>query len=282
MTDDHLPPESELARAFRGVRDAYDGTNDESNLTLQRALLRTRGDRRRRLTRWAVLPIAAVLVASTAWAGVTGRLAPAVHAMLDTLRDDGHDTSTATSSPSPSPSLSPSPPPSLSPPPPPSLSPPPPPSPAPEPEATAEPPPVLAPPPASIPRAPSTASAPIAALAPPPPAPSPPPAPEPPPAPSAAADPQAALFAEAHRLHFTDRDPARALVAWDRYLAATPYGRLAPEARYNRALTLIRLGRRAEAQQELTAFASGLYGDYRRSEAKALLEAFARDAAPSP
>ncbi|MBX3223183.1 MAG: hypothetical protein KF795_21910, partial [Labilithrix sp.] len=99
-----------------------------------------------------------------------------------------------------------------------------------------------------------------------------------PPAPSASApDPHAALFAEAHRLHFTERDPARALAAWDRYLAAAPDGRFAPEARYNRALALVRLGRLVEAKPELRAFASGAYGDYRRDEAKALLDALARD-----
>jgi hypothetical protein len=89
-----------------------------------------------------------------------------------------------------------------------------------------------------------------------------------------------ALFAEANRLHFIDKDPARALVAWDRYLAAAPNGRFAPEAHYNRALTLIRLGRKTEAASELSAFASGAYGSYRHDEARALLDAIARDAAP--
>jgi hypothetical protein len=96
---------------------------------------------------------------------------------------------------------------------------------------------------------------------------------------ASASDPHAALFAEAHRLHFTERDPARALAAWDRYLDAAPAGRFAPEARYNRALALVRLGRRVEAQKELAVFANGMYGDYRREEARALLDALARDAA---
>jgi hypothetical protein len=89
-------------------------------------------------------------------------------------------------------------------------------------------------------------------------------------------DPSAALFADAHRLHFVDKDPQRALAAWERYLAAAPRGRLAPEARYNHALALVRLGRRAEAAAELRPFADGLYGDYRRAEAAALLEALER------
>ncbi|MCW5836592.1 MAG: hypothetical protein KIS78_29615, partial [Labilithrix sp.] len=98
-------------------------------------------------------------------------------------------------------------------------------------------------------------------------------------APSASApDPHAALFAEAHRLHFTERDPARALAAWDRYLAVAPDGRFSPEARYNRALALVRLGRHAEATSELAAFARGAYGSYRRDDAQSLLDALARDA----
>ena len=86
MKDDRLLDDRDLADAFRSVRDAYDGTNAESNATLQRALFRTRTrERRQRLTRWVVLPIAAVLVASTAWAGVTGKLTPAVHAVLESF-----------------------------------------------------------------------------------------------------------------------------------------------------------------------------------------------------
>ena len=96
------------------------------------------------------------------------------------------------------------------------------------------------------------------------------------------ADANAALFAEAHRLHFVDKDSAGALAAWDAYLRAAPEGRFVPEARYNRALTLIRLGRTSEATADLRAFAAGTYGAYRREEAKALLEALERDVASSP
>jgi hypothetical protein len=39
----------------------------------------------------------------------------------------------------------------------------------------------------------------------------------------------------------------------------------------------VRLDRHDEAKKELGAFASGTYGDYRRSEARALLEALSRD-----
>jgi hypothetical protein len=97
-----------------------------------------------------------------------------------------------------------------------------------------------------------------------------PPAPKrPAPAPSVDVD---ALYRDAHDAHFVRRDPAASLVAWDRYLAAAgPSGRFALEARYNRAITLVRLGRRAEAAAALKPFADGDYGGYRREEATELL-----------
>ena len=85
------------------------------------------------------------------------------------------------------------------------------------------------------------------------------------------ADPSLALYRVAHAAHFVERDPARALAAWDAYLSAAPNGEFAPEARYNRALSLVRLGRTAEAERALTPFANGAYGSYRKAEASALL-----------
>jgi hypothetical protein len=87
-------------------------------------------------------------------------------------------------------------------------------------------------------------------------------------------DPDLALYRDAHRAHFVQRDARAALAAWDRYLAAHPRGSFALEARYNRALCLVRLGRHEAARQALTPFAAGqVGGGYRRSEASALLEA---------
>ena len=86
------------------------------------------------------------------------------------------------------------------------------------------------------------------------------------------ADPNLALYRVAHAAHFVDHDPARALAAWDAYLRAAPKGEFAPEARYNRALSLVRLGRTAEARSALEPFAAGAYGNYRKTEANALLE----------
>jgi hypothetical protein len=85
-------------------------------------------------------------------------------------------------------------------------------------------------------------------------------------------DPSLALYRSAHRAHFVDHDPARALSGWDAYLGAAPNGVFAPEARYNRALSLVRLGRTQEARSALEPFANGAYGGYRKDEAKALLD----------
>jgi hypothetical protein len=273
------PDAASLGKAFRAVRERYDGTHLEPDATLRRALLASRKDvRRRRMTRWVILPLAATLAASTAWAGVTGRLAPSLHSISEVFRGEHAPppktamSSTPPSTATPSTSAAPAPPPSTLATNDPPLEEPP--------RATAETPPAPAAP--SVPareEAPAIArpsAAPIARVegsstraetrA------------EPTPrATASAADPNAALFEEAHRLHFQAHDPARALVAWDRYLAAAPNGRFAPEARYNRALTLVRLGRHDEAKSALESFANGTYGEYRRAEARALLEALARD-----
>jgi hypothetical protein len=90
--------------------------------------------------------------------------------------------------------------------------------------------------------------------------------------PEAATDAEESLFADAQRAHFVAKDPQAALRGWDAYLAAYPSGRFALEARYNRALTLVRLGRGAEARAALAPFASGATGGYRQQEARALLD----------
>lgn len=82
-------------------------------------------------------------------------------------------------------------------------------------------------------------------------------------------------YREAHALHFDAREPARALDAWERYLRAYPNGRFAVEARYNRALCLVRLDRRDDARAALRPFADGSHGAYREREARALIEALA-------
>jgi hypothetical protein len=82
------------------------------------------------------------------------------------------------------------------------------------------------------------------------------------------------LYKRAHKLHFQDQNWAQALDAWNDYLREQPNGSLSVEARYNRALALARLGRRDEARAALTPFARGeVAGGYRAAEAKSLLTA---------
>ena len=84
------------------------------------------------------------------------------------------------------------------------------------------------------------------------------------------------LYRAAHELHFHGGDPSATLAAWDAYLAAQPRGRFSVEARYNRALTLIRLGRYADARAALVPFALGsVEAGYRQREAGQLVERLA-------
>jgi len=82
-----------------------------------------------------------------------------------------------------------------------------------------------------------------------------------------------AAYGAAHTAHFARKDPAQALRLWTAYLAGYPHGRFVPEAAYNRALTLVRLGRNKQAVAALKPIAAGRFGDYRRQEAEALLGA---------
>jgi len=92
------------------------------------------------------------------------------------------------------------------------------------------------------------------------------------PAKPAAPDPAHELYRAAHEAHFASNDCVRALAGWDAYLRAAPRGQLAVEARYNRALCLVRLGRSHEARRALEPFARGTAGSYRQREASGLLE----------
>lgn len=249
-----------LDDALRALRDVTDGRSERAPRT--RARIVAQAVARARTRRRAVVlaaPLAAVLVASTAWAAATGRL-PRVWELLVARRAEttaappSRTTATAPSSSSSS-------------------------SPRVAEDAAAEEAPVasVAPPPAPLPSpatpgASSPSSAPVAAprarLA---------------AAASASASISAAeqeLYDRAHKAHFVDRDPAAALRGWDAYLAAYPHGALALEARYNRAIALVRLGRRDEAREALAPFADGSFGGYRRREARGLLDALEADAAP--
>ena len=92
--------------------------------------------------------------------------------------------------------------------------------------------------------------------------------------------PVEALYRRAHELHFHGGDPQATLAAWDAYLAAEPNGRFSVDARYNRALLLIRLGRYDEARGALAPFARGEVepAGYHQSEAEQLVERLAHAA----
>jgi hypothetical protein len=80
------------------------------------------------------------------------------------------------------------------------------------------------------------------------------------------------VYARAHRLHFDGGSSDASLAAWDDYLARFPTGRFVPEARFNRAIDLLRLHRFAAAREALQPFAEGTFGAYHRDEAKELLQ----------
>ncbi|WP_437283436.1 hypothetical protein WME90_23535 [Sorangium sp. So ce375] len=274
----------EAARALRVEADASRARRDETRARVMRSLKAQRA--RRLATVRVVVPLAAVLVGSVAWASaarwfpggwddVASRLGlsvsevpamppapPSQRALSGPRR--------AAEAPAPPEAEAPAPP---------------------EAEASAEavapeqpplPAPIAEPPIAPAPpRAPVLAVAPVRSASRPvaPSAVRPAPAQRP-----AAADPQAiepapagpdadALYQTAHRAHFVERNPAAALAAWNAYLAAAPRGRFAVEAQYNRALCLVRLGRKDEAQRALEPFAQGAFGGYRQAESRSLLEA---------
>jgi hypothetical protein len=240
MTDDLLKA------ATRALRDEGDENDADGRFTRARVMSSLHQGTVKRRTRLAfILPIAACLAAGTAWGAATGRL-PAVFRAVGQLvgysskpREPGTE---ARRAPAPR---------KVEPvaeapvPPPPSLEA------APEPVAKAKPEPLkLEPAPSAKAGAAPSSSA-------------------------AFQDADGDLYRLAHEAHFANHDYGRALAGWDAYLQAAPRGRLATEARYNRAICFLRLGRDAEARQALEPFASGKMG-YRQNEARELLEELSR------
>jgi hypothetical protein len=236
-----------LARAARALREVHDGASEHAGATGDRIVARAR--RRARVGRSVVAfaaALAAVLLLATAWAATTGRLREV------TAWVSGGASSKPVGA-SPATSVASAPPPAAD-----SL---------PVRAVAGEVPPAPTSPAASAPPAASPAHAPArpgsapstlaSALA----------SPE---TSAGAQDAEQDAYAIAHRAHFVARDPAEALKGWDAYLKAFPAGRFALEAQYNRALTLIRLGRIDEAKAALAPFASGEAGGYRQREAQEL------------
>ncbi|WP_437719363.1 hypothetical protein WMF45_25000 [Sorangium sp. So ce448] len=277
----------DAARALRAEADASRARRDETRARVMRSLKAQRA-RRLAMVR-VVVPLAAVLVGSVAWASAARWFPGGWDDLASRLGLRVSEAPTMPPAPPPQRALSgprhaaeaPAPPEAEAPAPPDAeasaeaVAPEPPPLPAP----IAEPP--IAPAP---PRAPVLAVAPVRSASRPVAAVSPsaarlPTAPRP-----AAGDPQAiqrppagpdadALYQAAHRAHFVERNPAAALDAWNAYLAAAPRGRFAVEAQYNRALCLVRLGRKDEARRALDPFAQGAFGGYRKDESRSLIEA---------
>lgn len=86
-------------------------------------------------------------------------------------------------------------------------------------------------------------------------------------------DPELAAYQIAYDAHFHGASPEAALAAWDAYLAAYPTGKLAIDARYNRAIMLVKLKRWADARDALRPLANAPEGAYRRAEAARLMSA---------
>lgn len=254
-----------LLRATKALREKYADDAPAPASTRERILERKMSSLQHRRARAVLLvPLAAAFVLFATWAAATGAIQRALFGETQMERPVSSASSApptaaplASASPTAGPRALPAP----------SAA-------TPEPEAdasaarvveSAPPPPsvaVVAPAPTAAPVAPvaSASSAPAPNAAAPPPAPSVP-------------SPEDEAYAAAHQAHFASRDYGAALAAWDRYLAAFPAGRLAPEARYNRAICLVRLGKKAEARSALEPFADGTMGGYRRAEAQRLLDA---------
>ena len=242
MTDDLLKA------ATRALQDETADDAADGRFTRARVMASLHQGKVKRRTRLAfILPIAACLAAGTAWGAATGRLPAVFHAVSQFVgynsqtsepKPPQHGSGVAKKA-----------------------------TPVPEHDAL----PQVPPPPAEV----TPEPAPVAETKPEPPKVEPQASAKP--ASSAAfQDADGDLYRLAHEAHFVNHDYARALSGWNAYLQAAPGGRLATEARYNRAICLLRLGRDAEARQALEPFASGKLGGFRQTEARELLEELSR------
>jgi TolA-binding protein len=233
-----------LQAAKRALREESAEDTNDGRFTRARVMASLHQGKVKRRTRLAfILPLAACLAAGTAWGAATGRLPAMFHAVgqLVGYRNPSHEASEPPAKPRASTGNSKAAAPAVVAPV------------TPTPAPLIEPPPV----PAKIAATPSAKPTPSLGAS------------------AAFQDTDGDLYRLAHEAHFTSHDYARALTGWNAYLHAAPNGRLATEARYNRAICLLRLGRDAEARQALEPFASGKMG-YRKNEARDLLEELSR------
>jgi TolA-binding protein len=239
MTDDLLKA------ATRALHDETAAEAGDGRFTRARVMASLHQGKVKRRTRLAfILPIAACLAAGTAWGAATGRLPAVFRAMGQLVGYNSKPSEPKTEAKSTATSAK-----------------------------------VVSAPDAPVPPSPRNEPAePLAVATPEPLKLQPAPSAKPSAAPSSSAafqDADGDLYRLAHEAHFSSHDYARALAGWDAYLQAAPRGRLATEARYNRAICLLRLGRDAEARQALEPFASGKMG-YRQTEARDLLDELSR------
>jgi hypothetical protein len=235
-----------LDRATRALREETRGDDASARFTRSRIMASAHEQRVKRRTRLAfLLPIAATFVAASAWGAANGKISRAFEAVSEVLGVAPSEPPPP-AAPKPAQGRSAKAPARTVPPPMPSSEPPTPHT--PEPAAA----------PAPVTPVPTRERSPVAAAS--------DPARE-------DRDPALELYRIAHQAHFVDRDSLRALLAWDAYLKAAPNGALALEARYNRALCLVRLHRSSEARAALRPFAAGRFGSYRKKEATDLLDA---------
>jgi tetratricopeptide (TPR) repeat protein len=80
-------------------------------------------------------------------------------------------------------------------------------------------------------------------------------------------------YRDAEHLQFDLKDYAGALDGWERYLRLAGDSPLAVDARYDRGLCLMHLGRKDEARAALAPFAAASPGSYRQAEAQSFLDA---------
>ena len=241
MTDDLL----KAATRALDEESADDGA--DGRFTRARVMASLHQSKVKRRTRLAfILPLAACLAAGTAWGAATGRLPAVFHAVGQLVgyshqaREPKANAPASNGNPKAvAPTVAA------------------PVAPTPEPFAEAQPAPAPAPAPAKEVATPSSKPSPSLGSS------------------AAFQDADGDLYRLAHEAHFASHDYARALTGWNAYLQATPNGRLATEARYNRAICLLRLGHDSEARQALAPFASGKMG-YRQNEARELLEELSR------
>lgn len=278
-----------VARAARALREAYTGEREGSGFTRARIMNTVHRERRRRTLRWAVFsPLASLLLLSSAWAQSSGKWPVIWKAVTSVFvaapepppaapspgsarreaaprgagaRSFEGDAGRGSAQAAPGDTLEPA---------------------AAEPVVVETP--AVEPPAAQLPRPlervrrrpparPRAAAEPSA--------PDPRPAEPAERAPSELApaapqrDPEIERFRAAHDLHFKGQARA-AVAAYRRYLRDFPNGRFVPEARYAMALDQLELGDEAAAREALAPFAEGRYGDYRRREARELLDALDR------